>query len=235
MPSAIDLAVATGVFFLTVTFIISLVINYLGGFVGIVQSSELRTAAFDAFSTMFSSKGLPSDWDTKNFTPLRIGLMEDLHRVPVNILDTGGSGISNQTVNFTIVFDNNCLNRTHQNTIRIYNLSNSEQQYSLYNTTYCGSTSYINRTDLAVNVSIVPNSLDTLYVYSSPDRGINATGYKPISFPPVQVTYNATVFPATELTTISWSKINALRSIPIAEAIESFSNTYTFQIEVDST
>lgn len=239
MSSLVDLAIATGLFFVFVALILSFVLNYYSNFQGILQDSELRTSAANLNNVFFGGKGVPTDWETRSATPARIGLLNDLYRLPVILTTTNGSDFNNATVNFTLTFDPNCLNTTREKTIRIFNETDVEHQYTLYNRTFCVANTFLKSADFALNVTLPGARPKVFFVYFSPESGVNATVYGTYGFPiyPGGISnvsnYTVIKYPTETLSQVSPSKLNALRNLTISQVLDTIGSNTNFRLEVD--
>lgn len=233
MTSMIDFVIATGIFFVSVAIVISFVLGYYSNFLGVLQDSELRSAAIATNSILFGGKGVPENWETTNATPSSIGLMNDLFRKPVVLTTTNASSFGNATLNFTVTFDPTCLNTTRESTIRIYNETNHEHAYGLYNRSYCAGNEFLRSSDIAVNVTIPALTSKIFFVYYSPESGINGTNTLAVPFPANQTNYSAVVYPSDELKMISPSKMRALRNLSYPQVAEVLGGDVAFELEVD--
>lgn len=233
MTSLIDVSIATGLFFVFVALVISFVLSYYTSFLGVLQDSELRTSAANVHNIFFGGKGVPADWETRTATPARIGLLNDLFRLPVVLSTTNSSNFNNVTLNFSVSFDPSCLNTTRESTIRIFNESNVEHPYTLYNKTYCISSTFLQSADLAVNVTLPALRSKIFFVYFSPESGINSSNYGTIPFPQNATNYTATKYPAETLRMLSPSKLVALKNLTYSQILETLGGNTRFRIEVE--
>lgn len=233
MASAIDLAISAGLFIVFVAFLISLVVGYYQSFVGISVDAELRTVGLNIFNSLFGGRGSPTNWEDSVGVPFRIGLVGDLYKMPIVIYDTSGAVAHNISVNFTINFDSNCLNKTWDTSIRIYNESNIEHIFSFYNTSYCRSGSrFVNYTDIVMNLSLPANGKKTFYIFFSPERRINETNFTTIAFPSTSPNVRVINYPAELLKSLSFSKLDAFRNLSYDDVLQTFGKQYKFNIEI---
>ena len=235
MSSLIDLTIAVGLFFVFIVVILVSVLDYYTNFLSLLEDSELRTNSLNVRNIFLGGKGVPDDWETRNTSPVRIGLVNDLYKQPFVITTTNSTPYNNNTINLTVNFDPNCENRTLENTIRIYNSTNSEHPFNLYNTSFCSGTSFLQTADIAMNITIPALTAKAFFIFYSPEPGINATNYGDIEFNAyLNGTSNYTIinYPTEELTMISPSKVNALRNLTFDE-IKATLGGINFELEVD--
>lgn len=101
MPSQIDFAIAAGLFIVFTAAIIMILLNYLSNYFNITTVSDLRTVAYDTFYAVFSGMGIPSNWETTSYAPVKLGLVANLYEIPFFINETNGTARTNETVNAT--------------------------------------------------------------------------------------------------------------------------------------
>ena len=153
--------------------------------------------------------------------------------MPIVIQDLSGSNANNITVNFTVSFDNNCMNKTWDTSIRIYNESNVEHMLSFYNTTYCRTGSrYVNKTDIVFNATLPANGKKNFYVFYSDNKNINETNFTTIAFPGATPNVQIIKYPPEISNAVSFSKFNALRNLSYEDLLQTFGSQYIFNIEI---
>ncbi|MDI6798500.1 MAG: hypothetical protein QMD12_00675 [Candidatus Aenigmarchaeota archaeon] len=227
MPSMIDFTVAVGIFIVFIAILISYLLNYLTSYSGLLTTSELRSAAYNAFIVLFGSKGIPEKWEEKNYTPVQVGLMTDLHRIPIIVTETNGTDRGDVIINVTLSFDAECENKAWNSTIRVYE-GESEIPSQLYNQSFC-TADYINRSDLVFNSSFSANQSKTFFVYFSNDKSIAPPNY---SLPfTAQTNFTIQIYPEEVLPVISISKLLALRNLSYEEVARTLGR-YRFNIEI---
>lgn len=235
MASLVDLTVATGLFFVFVVVILVAVIGHYTNFLGVLDNSELRMSAASVKNVLLGGKGVPADWETRGTTPLRLGLAGDLHRIPVVVTTGNETDMNNATMNFTVNFDPLCANTTRESTVRIFNQTNDEHPYTLYNKTWCTTNVFLKKADVSVNVTVPANVPKTLFVYFSPEANINLTNYGTVAFPILTngTNYTAKAYPRETFRSLSPSKLRALRSLPFDQVVETLGTGTRFEVEVD--
>jgi len=235
MTSLIDVVIATGIFFVSIALTMSFVLSYYSNFQSVLEDSDLRTSAANVNNIFFGGKGVPEDWETRDTTPSRIGLVNDLFRMPVILATTNATDLNNVTLNFTANFDQGCLNRTRENTIRIYNGTNSEFPFTLFNRSFCPGNAFLRSADISINMTMPALSARPMFIYFSPESGINGSNstYGVIPFPRNVSNYTATIYPIETLKTISPSKLRALRNLTYSQIALTLGSNTRFQLEVD--
>lgn len=229
MASQIDFAVAVGMFIIFVAVVIIYITNIIGSYQGLFINSELSTVSEDLFNTFFSGKGVPSDWEDLNVSPVKIGLVTDLYRLPVIIYETNNTLRNNVSINISVTFDSTCAKKAWNNTVRVYDSSNILVPLKLYNQTFC-SNQFLTSADLVFNATVPANQNKTFFVYYSDDKNVTGSNYT-LDFTGA---YNITAlkYPVEKLTAISVAKMRALRNLTYSEVVQSVGSGYDFDIEI---
>jgi hypothetical protein len=230
--SDVDFAVAVGTFFAFISVLIIYLTSYMSSYIGLTSTSELRTVAYDYFNGLFTGKGIPSNWEQYTFTPVKVGLTNDLYRIPIVVTETNGTFRNNITINVSVSFDPSCQNKTWNSSVRIYNESNYQFTSTLYNQSFCVSQ-YLNSSDIAFNLSLGPREAKKFFIYYSPDQQIISSNYT-IEFPVNATNYTAVVYPEEKFTAISVSKMKSLRNRTYYEVARTLGLIYQFNVEVSS-
>jgi hypothetical protein len=229
MASQIDFAIAAGLF---LTFIAALMVyltNYISNYFNLSTISDLRTVAFSFFNALFGSKGLPANWESYSYTPVKIGLVGDLYRIPLIITETNGTARTNYTINVSIVFDSGCLNKTWNTTVRIYDENNTEVPNQLFNQAFC-SDYFVKQADVVFNLTVAASASREYFVYFSPQESILPPSYS-FTFP-TALNYTATIYPEEKLAAVSVDKLKGLRDLSYEEVVRTLGTWYKFYVEV---
>jgi len=228
MPSQIDFAIAVGLFITFIVVLFLYISGYMSTYTGLISTSELRTVAYNIYNSLFGGKGIPESWEEGNYTPVKIGLITDLYRVPIILAETNGTDRGNVTINITLSFDTKCENKTWNSTIRVYE-NESEIPSQLYNQSFC-TASYLNRSDLVFNTSFSANQNKTFFVYFSNDKSIAPSNYSlPFTAPS---NFMLQIYPEEILPVISIAKLLALRNLTYEEVVRTLGTEYKFRIEI---
>jgi len=229
MASQIDFAIATGLFIVFIAAIVIILLNYLTNYFNITNIADLRTVAYDTFYAVFSTSGIPSNWENTSYTPVKLGLVTNLYEVPFIVNETNGTGRTNYTINATFNFDSGCLNKAWNTTVRVYDASGNIVPSVLYNSTFCVSQ-YLKKADVVFNITIDANSSQKFYLFYSPQQKIlaNSASY---SYP---AALNYSIIPYAELTdkVVSVDKLLALRNLSYDQVAQVLSTNFRFYFEV---
>jgi hypothetical protein len=229
MSSNIDFAVATGFFLIFFAFLIVYLLNYLNTYFNLSSISDQRTVAFSLFNTLFGSKGVPKDWESRTYTPVKIGLATDLYKAPLTITETNGTARTNYTINVSMTFDSGCRNKTWNTTVRIYDENNTEIPNQLFNQVICKSN-FIKSADIVFNLTIDASASKNYFVYYSPQKSTVPSAYT-FAFPN-PLNYTAVVGPEEKMTAVSVDKMIALRNLSYDQIGRVLSQDYQFYVEV---
>lgn len=229
MASQIDLAAAAGLFLTFFAVLMLYLVNYLGNYFNLDTISSLRTVAFTFFNNLFGSKGLPENWEMYVRTPVKIGLITDLYRVPILISETNGTARTNYPINVSMVFDSGCENKTWETTVRIYDENNVEIPNQLFNQVFC-SDRFVKQADVVFNLNIDAGASKKYFVYFSPQKQIASAEYS-FTFP-TALNYTVKTYPEEKLTVISVDKLKALRNLSYDQVILTTGSGYKFYVEV---
>jgi len=228
----VDFAIAAGVFLVFVGILFGYITNYLTNYQNMAMTSELRGVASDLFNTFFTGKGVPSNWDEQSFTPVKIGLINDLYRIAINVTETNGTNRDNIAINGTVNFDSTCSRNVLNNTVRLYNSSNSQVSFQLYNQTFCSST-HLKTGEIVFNLSLSASQTKFFFVYFSPEKNVTSASYS-VAFPVNETNYTFQTFPIEELQTISIDRLKTLRGLDFTEVVQTLIKGYLFKVEVSS-
>jgi len=229
MASQIDFVIGAGLFILFTATIIILLLNYLNNYFSTSSIIDLRTLAYDAFYSIFSAPGIPSNWENSSYAPVKLGLTTNLYQVPFMVTETNGTARNNILINATFNFDSACQNKAWNTTVRIYDNSNNPVPLTLFNQTYC-SGQYLRTADAVFNVTLSPNSQSRFLMYYSPQQKI-LPNFASYSYPST-TNYTVTIYPEITLQTISVDKLLALRNLNYEQVVQSLSGSSKFYIEV---
>jgi hypothetical protein len=228
--SHIDFAIATGLFLVFIGMLFGYVVSYLVDYRSMAETSELRGVASDLFNAFFIGKGVPGSWEEQGLTPLKIGLMDKLYLIVINVSETNGSYRNNIEINGTIDFDSSCERKVLNTTARLYNSSNSQIPFQLYNQTFCDG-SYLKRSDIVFNLSLEPYESELFFLYFSSQKSVEAPNYS-LDFPVNETNYSFQTFPIQELQAISVDKLKALRNLSYEEVLQTIPKGYEFRVEI---
>ena len=175
--SYIDIAVGIGMFILFFGVVLVLSINYLVRTpAGSVIIIELREEASKIFDQIFSTGGTPSNWEDTGQAPSDIGLVKTIYRIPITVEETSGENRTNEAVAVSLDFDDDCSNKTWNNTVRVYDEDFNETPYKLSHENFC-SSQFLKNSIITFEVNISANQEKEYYVWYSPDTDINGPNH----------------------------------------------------------
>jgi len=172
----IDFAIAVMIFLVFFTVVLVLSTNYFTNISGLTKISEFRSMAEGFFNLFFGGKGIPEDWEQTSLSPVQIGLLEDLYRIPLIVRETSGYDRINEIVNVNLIFDENCENKAWNNTVRVFDENANEIYSKIYNQTFC-SNQFLKQARIVWETNLTANQNKKFYVYYSSDDSIHALNY----------------------------------------------------------
>lgn len=229
MASQIDFAIALGLFFTFIAVLLVYLVNFLTSYTAISSTSELRTTAYNIFTSFFSDKGIPRNWTEGGNSPLKIGLVTDMYRIPIVVAENSSVNRRLVTLNLSLNFDLNCDKKAWNTTVRIINGSNVEIPFQIYNQTYC-SQQFLKAADVVFNNSFNANEAKNFSIYFSQDKNITNANYS-LTFPSF-VNFTFTIYPEEKLTVISAEKLLALKKLNYSDVLNTLSKEYYFNLEI---
>jgi len=175
--SYVDVAVGIGMFILFFGLVLMLSINYLARTpIGGIVITEIREKAIKLFKQFFSTAGTPSNWEETGEIPSELGLITTIYRIPIAAEEKNVSGRVNEPVTIKLTFDDDCVNKAWNNTVRIYDENFNETEYELAKQVFCTSQ-FLNESFVTFKVNISKNENKNFYVYYSNDSGIPSKNY----------------------------------------------------------
>lgn len=229
MASQVDFAIAAGLFLSFFAVLMFYLINFVTNYFNLNVISDLRTVAFSFYNSLFGSKGHPSNWESYTYTPVNIGLITDLYRVPVVIAETNGTARTDYPINVSMVFDSGCSNKTWYSTVRVYDENNAEVPCQLHNQVFCSSY-FVKQADVVFNLTIDANASKKFFVYFSSQKLIVPSGYS-FTFP-TALNYTATIYPEEKFSIVSVDKVKVLRNLSYDEVVRTLGTGYKLYIEI---
>jgi hypothetical protein len=177
----VDFAIAVSIFLFFFTAVLMFSTNYFSNLSSLTKVSEFRSFSENLFNIFFDSGGVPENWEESSITPVKMGLRESLYRFTVLIRERAGFNRINEPVNLHIIFDENCQNKSWNNTIRVYDENNNEMVSEISNTIIC-QDQYLNQGDVTWLVNISANENKKFWVYYSSNDRVTAPDYTPLSY-----------------------------------------------------
>jgi hypothetical protein len=176
----IDFTIASSIFLISFAVAIMFSTNYFSNLSTMTKTTEFRSVSENFFKNFFESKGVPENWDDYSNTPVKIGLAEDLYLTSILIRETNGSSRTNEPVTAQIVFDENCQNKSWNNSLRMYD--ENWNQINLETSTINCTSQYLNQTNITWIVSISANQNKKYYLYYSPNDRITNLNYAALTY-----------------------------------------------------
>lgn len=229
MPfSYIDFIVASGIFLIFFFLVLNSIMNYVNVYTNKIKISELKKIAFMLFKTLFSSPGIPTNWE-ENLEVETVGLMDKLYLITINVtsLEENPETI---TINQTLQFDPNCERRIRDNTLRLYN-SSALLPFQLYNKSSC-EDGYLKAGEIVFESHFSPSETKIFTLYFSSQKSIIPPNYS-VEFPSFFKNFTSQVFPAQEIEMISVDKLKGLRELDYEEFLQNLSKEINLRVEIE--
>lgn len=184
----IDFAIAVFVIITTVGFSVSYVTNYLSHSVAQAKSAELRTTLDNLGRVLFESAGISENWENLNYTPVRIGLKASAYKISIMLNESGGVNRTNESTDIHIIFDNECRNKTYNNTVRIYDRFLNTVQFKISNITEC-ATGFLKEANVGFSANQTANQSTVYWLFFSNNTNITNTSFLSTIYEPSLVGY----------------------------------------------
>ena len=170
----IDLPIALSIFLIFLLTTVVFAINYFVDLPKWFKINELRSKAEDFYDTLFKTKGKPTDWEDSVGVPAMPGVMIDLRKVPVLVEEQTGISRIDEPIVVNITFDEDCLDTTWNNTVRVYDSNMSGVSFNLTEQSFCPSN-FLKNANVTFSVNISANENKKYEIYFSDDDSISAS------------------------------------------------------------
>jgi len=176
--SYVDLAVGLGFFLFFLAIVLMISIQHFVQTPAATKVEEYRDAAVNFFNKFFGTEGSPKNWEDTGQAPSELGLRAVLYKIPITVEEKGVAARLNEPVTLKLTFDDECSNKTWNNSLRLYNASLNETRYELVNPVLCSSQDqFLNESYIRFKVNISQSEKKTFYLYFVNDSGIPAPNY----------------------------------------------------------
>ncbi len=173
----IDFSIAVSIFLFFFAVVILFTSNYFGNLSTLTKSFEYRDVATNYFNQFFNKKGTPSNWETRPGTsPVEVGLTEDIYKVPVLVKETAPLARSNEQITVRLTFDQDCISKVWNDTVRVYDEDDNETKYELTGVTFC-SSQFLQYGNLSWELNASGNERIKYIIYYSGNRNITGSNY----------------------------------------------------------
>jgi len=173
----IDFAIAISIFLFFFTMVLILSTNYFSSAASLSRISELRSISEGLFKLFFGSEGVPEDWENDpGLNPVQLGLMGDLYRDSVLVKENSGYDRTNELVSIDLIFDENCENKSWNNSVRVFDDDGNEIPFKISNESFC-SNQFLKQAKVVWEANLTANQNKKFYVYYSSDDNILASNY----------------------------------------------------------
>lgn len=178
----VDFAIAVSLFLFFFIAIIVTSTNYFSSLSDLTQISEFRTLAEVFFKLLFESHGMPEDWQQNpDVSPVELGLMDYVYRIPVLVVEDSNNSRTDDLVDVNITFDDDCENKTWNDTIRVFDDNLDEVACKTYKEVYC-TGQFLKGVRIFWKVNISENQRKLFYIYYSSDESISTPNYTYLTY-----------------------------------------------------
>jgi hypothetical protein len=226
----VDFTIAASLFLVFFALAIIFSTNYFSNIFSLTKTTEFRFVSEDFFRLFFEGKGVPEDWN-KNYSivPVKIGLAEDLYLIRILVRENAGLNRTDEPVSLSVKFDENCQNKSWNNTIRMYDEDWNELNIEISNKTICYDTQYLKQSDISWKVNhISANQTKKYWIYYSPDETIAAKNYLPLVY--VTSSWIPNDGDAWTETTTDWSRYGGTNGTVTTDSINRIRGDYSINI-----
>jgi hypothetical protein len=168
----IDLPLSLSIFLVFLIIVVVFAMNYILKLPDLTGVQEFRKKVSDLYNALFESTGTPATWEETGSVPSEPGVIINYYKIPILINETAGLDRINEPVEVNITFDDDCLNKTWNNTIRVYDRDLNESTFALSNETFC-SEQYLKNATVTFNVNVSANQNKVYEIYYYRDRNIS--------------------------------------------------------------
>lgn len=223
----VDFVIAFGIFMIFTVFLLNYVTSYLTNYRSLTETSEMREVASSLFNTFFTGKGIPSDWEKKGINPVKLGLMDYLYLIIINVTETNGTYRENIVINGSVDFDPSCEKNILNNTVRLY-FEDELIPFQLYNQTFCNDS--LKRADIVFNLTLQPYESKFFFLYFSSQESVIPPNYS-VQFPQEAKNYTFETYPIQEMQMISVDKLKVLRNLDYEILLQTLPRS-NFRVEI---
>lgn len=214
MVSKVGWVIAAIVFFIFFYFMLSYILSQTRSYGFIAEASALRSYVQTIWSTLFTSPGIPENWENTNLTILP-GLKTNLYKIPLVVNETNGTDRGWVILNVSLRLDNEtCPKKINASSLRIYE-GELEINSSLYNTQTC-LNGYLNFTEFVFKANFSAYQLKTFTIFYSSEK-VQPPTYS-VSYPVTPAANFSYYFFSEEIVPmISLSKLRAFENLSYEE------------------
>ena len=170
---SVDLPIALAIFLAVFLTVVVVVVNYFSGLPSLTAVQELRQKAESVFDLLFKTQG-PQNWEQSGKIPAAPGVLIELKKIPLLVTEKVGLNRTNEPVEISIIFDDDCGNKTWNNTVRVYDYDFNETASNLTEQNFC-SSQFLRNATVIFNINISAGEGKRFGIYFSDDQNIKAS------------------------------------------------------------
>jgi hypothetical protein len=170
---SVDLPIALAIFLAIFLTVVVVVVNYFSGLQSSTGIQELRQKAESLYNLLFKTQG-PQNWEQSGNIPVAPGVLIELKKIPVMVNEKVGLNRTNEPLEIPIIFDDDCENKTWNDTVRVYDYDLNETASNLTEQNFCFSQ-FLRNATVIFNVNISAGESKRFGIYFSDDQTIEAS------------------------------------------------------------
>lgn len=170
---SVDLPIALAIFLAIFLTVVVVVVNYFSGLPSLTNIQELRQKAESLYNILFKTQG-PQNWEQSGEIPAAPGVLIELKKIPVLVTEKVGLNRTNEPVEIPIIFDDDCENKTWNDTVRVYDYDLNGTASNLTEQNFC-SSQFLRNATVIFNVNISTGESKRFGIYFSDDQNIKAS------------------------------------------------------------
>jgi hypothetical protein len=211
MVSKVGWVIASIVFLIFFYFMLNYIIGQTRSYGYVAKASALRSFVQNVWITLFTSKGIPENWEDIGIAVLP-GLKTNLYKIPLVVNETSGSDRGLVTLNISLKLDNEtCPKKIDSSSIRVYE-GDVELNRSLHNQIFC-SNGYLNFAEIWFVANFSANQSKTFFIFYSSEK-VSQPTYS-VGSPETNFSYY--LFSEEIVPMLSLSKLKAFQNLSYQE------------------
>lgn len=174
--SYVDTAIGTALFIFFLAMVLMIAVDYFLNYPDLVESEYMGDQAVNVLEGILENVGSPDGWEYSGVLPTELGLVYIQRSRHIVITEPGSGNRTNEPVIVRIVMDRECVDVSHNDTLRLLDEDFSEIPYDMIDPKYC-SGGFLNETYIKFKVNISETDTNRYKLYYYGDEDIIAPSY----------------------------------------------------------
>ncbi|MEM5878688.1 MAG: LamG domain-containing protein [Candidatus Aenigmatarchaeota archaeon] len=132
----LDFSVSGIIFIGFIVIVLIISTNYFSNKISEIRSNEIARSS-EAYLNHLTNYGVENDWDIKNQKPVNLGFGREIYFLPIYTNSTGNKR-NYDVFRVDVEFDNYCERKINTSSVRLFNRTLKEINYTLVNQNFCG-------------------------------------------------------------------------------------------------